>query len=175
MVKYFYILHLYLYIDSFLTNLFIELILNNKDDKVTFGWIEKLFSRILIRTSDNSPGIKSTATKTALDLVDTYPALIPLCMKERMIRNMKDAKARVELVTLVTKKALIPQWKKDDATFYRKDVLTFISTYVKKHPHADVRQTTWDLLVMVAQEQDIKIVSTFLEADTLKALQQVSF
>ncbi|KAG2232599.1 hypothetical protein INT48_009808 [Thamnidium elegans] len=139
------------------------------------GWIQKFFTRVLMRTSDNNPGIKTTATKTVLDLIELYPTVLPLCLKERMIRNMKDAKARIELVLIVTKKVLIPQWK-TDANFHRKDMMTFIVSYLKNHPHADVRKSSWDLLVIVSQHQqqgtDFKTICTFLENDTIKLLNQ---
>ncbi|KAL0582074.1 hypothetical protein ABG067_008297, partial [Albugo candida] len=48
----------------------------------------------------------------------------------------------------------------------------FITSYLKKHPHADVRKATFDLLVIVSQHQDLKVISTFLENDTIKSLQQ---
>lgn len=141
------------------------------------GWIHKFFTRVLMRTSDNNPGIKSTATKSVLDLIELYPTVIPLCLKERMIRNMKDAKARIELVLIVTKKVLVPEWKSSaDADFHRKDIMNFIVSYLKNHPHADVRKATWDLLVVVAQAQastdDFKSICTFLENDTVKLLSQ---
>lgn len=128
-----------------------------------------------MRTSDNNPGIKTTATKSVLELIELYPTVIPLCLKERMIRNMKDAKARIELVLIVTKKVLIPQWK-TDANFHRKDIMTFIVSYLKNHPHADVRKSSWDLLMIVSQHQqqdtDFKTICTFLENDTIKLLNQ---
>lgn len=114
------------------------------------------------------------ATKTVLDLVEKYQNLTPLCFKERMIRNLKDAKSRIELVTIVTNKSLIPRWEKDDS-LYLKDIMAFINSYLKKHPHTDVRKATWDLLVIVAQHQDFKVISTFLESDTVKSLQQVVY
>lgn len=92
-----------------------------------------------------------------------------------MIRNMKDAKARIDLIMVIVKKTLIPRWK-TDASFHRKDVMTFIASYLKNHPHADVRKSTWDLLVVVAQHQqgaDFKAICTFLENDTVKLLSQV--
>ncbi|CAO3632612.1 unnamed protein product [Mucor hiemalis] len=140
-------------------------------DKKILGWVEKLFSRIMMRAGDNNPGIKTAATKAVLDLIEKYQTLTAACLKERMIRNLKDAKARIELVTLVTKKLLLPRWKEDN-TIYRSDVLNFIVSYLKKHPHADVRKSAYDLLVIVAQHQDFKTISTFLENDTIKSLQQ---
>lgn len=152
----------------------LDQLLEHSNSKI-LSWIEKFFTRVLIRTSDNNPGIKITATKSILELISIYPSLIPLCFKERMIRNMKDAKARIDLVVIVTKKVLVPQWK-TDANFYRKDVMTFIVSYLKNHPHTDVRKSTWDLLVMVSQYQqgaDFKAICTFLENDTVKLLSQV--
>jgi 5'-3' exonuclease len=125
-----------------------------------------------MRTGDNNPGIKIIATKTILDLVEKYPHLTPLCLKERMIRNLKDAKSRIELVTIVTTKSLVPRWHQDDS-YYRKDIMNFITSYLKKHPHADVRKAAFDLLVIISQHQDFKVISTFLENDTIKSLQQV--
>lgn len=155
-------------------NSIIDQQLEHSNSKI-LNWIAKFFTRVLIRTSDNNPGIKITATKSILELIDTYPSLIPLCFKERMIRNMKDAKARIDLITIVIKKALVPHWK-TDASFHRKDIMTFIVSYLKNHPHADIRKSTWDLLVMVAQYQqgaDFKTMCTFLENDTIKLLGQV--
>ena len=79
--------------------------------------IEKFFSRVLMRTSDSNPGIKSSATKTILELIEFDQNLIALCFKDRMIRNLKDAKARLELVMLITKKSLVPAWKSDPSVF----------------------------------------------------------
>jgi virulence-associated protein VapD len=128
-----------------------------------------------MRTSDNNPGIKSNATKLVLQLIESYNELVPLCLKERMIRNVKDAKARVDLVTTITKKALVPKWK-SDASMFRQNLMTFIVSYLKKHPHADVRNATMELLVLVAQHQqkeaDFKAMSTYLETDSIKLLQQ---
>lgn len=93
-----------------------------------------------------------------------------------MIRNMKDAKARIDLIVIIVKKSLAPRWK-TDTTFHRKDIMTFIASYLKNHPHADIRKSTWDLLVMVAQYQqgaDFKSICTFLENDTVKLLSQVT-
>ncbi|KAG2212314.1 hypothetical protein INT47_001674 [Mucor saturninus] len=148
-------------------------LLEHSNSKI-LNWIEKFFTRVLIRTSDNNPGIKITATKSILELIETYTSLTPLCFKERMIRNMKDAKARIDLIMVIVKKTLIPRWK-TDASFHRKDVMTFIASYLKNHPHADVRKSTWDLLVVVAQHQqgaDFKAICAFLENDTVKLLSQ---
>ncbi|KAI8352457.1 hypothetical protein EDC96DRAFT_567082 [Choanephora cucurbitarum] len=138
--------------------------------------IEKFFSRVLMRTSDSNPGIKSSATKTILELIGFEQNLIALCFKDRMIRNLKDAKARLELVMLITKKSLVPAWKSDPSVF-RQHVMKFIVSYLKNHPHADIRQSTWDLLVLVAQHQlrdeaDFKAICVFLENDTIRLLQQ---
>lgn len=140
-------------------------------DKKILGWVEKLFSRVLMRTGDNNPGIKTTATKAVLDLIEKHQTLTAICLKERMIRNLKDAKARFELVTLVTKKFLIPRWKEVN-TFYRGDMMNFIVSYLKKHPHADVQKSAYNLLFLVAQHQDFKAISTFLENDTIMSLQK---
>ncbi|RCI02946.1 hypothetical protein CU098_011402 [Rhizopus stolonifer] len=149
----------------------------NDDDqkKHILSSIEKFFSRLLMRTSDSNPGIKSSAVKTILDLIEFNKKLIPLCLKERMIRNLKDAKARLELVTLITKKVLVKEWKSNTSNF-RQHIMKFIVSYLKTHPHTDVRQSTWELLVLVAQHQqkdaDFKAICTFLENDTIRALEQ---
>jgi hypothetical protein len=145
------------------------------DGKQLFSCIEKFFARVLMRTSDNNPGIKSNATKLILQLIESYNELIPLCLKERMIRNVKDAKACVDLVTTITEKALVPKWKSDSSAF-RQNVMVFIVSYLKKHPHADVRNSALELLVLVAQHQqkeaDFRAICKYLESDTIKLLQQ---
>lgn len=163
---------------SYLYILFIsELSQKCEDDdrKQLFSCIEKFFSRVLMRTSDNNPGIKANATKLILQLIESYEELVPLCLKERMIRNVKDAKARIDLVTIITEKALVPRWKSDSSAF-RQNLMTFIVSYLKKHPHADVRNSTLGLLLLVSQNQqkeaDFKAISKYLESDTIKLLQQ---
>lgn len=163
-----------LYVTLFLMYMYAELF--EGDSKKLFSWIEKFFSRLLSRTNDSNPGIKSTATKTVLELIQSYHDLLLLCLKERMIRNLKDAKARIDLVTYITKHFLIQQWKKD-TQLYRAPLMSFIVTYLKKHPHKDIQKLTWNLLSLVAKyqqkEADFKAISAHLDADTIKKLQQV--
>ncbi|KAI8645513.1 hypothetical protein BD408DRAFT_429500 [Parasitella parasitica] len=73
----------------------------SKEDQQLYAWVEFFFLRVLMRTSDNNPSIKLNAAKTVLDLIQHYyERLIVLCLGERMIRNMKDTKARLELVVV---------------------------------------------------------------------------
>lgn len=152
----------------------------SKDDQQLYAWIEKFFSRVLMRTSDNNPGIKLNATKTILDLIDHYHSLVALCLGERMIRNMKDAKARLDLVSIITKKSLIPYQWPTDASAHRKQIMAFIVSYLNKHPHAEVRKSAWELLMLVAQYQqqrdiaEFKKMCVFLDNDTIRLLEQVS-
>lgn len=152
----------------------------SKDDQQLYTWIEKLFSRVLMRTSDNNPGIKLNATKTILDLIEIYHSLVALCLGERMIRNMKDAKARIDLVSIITKKSLIPHQWPSDPSAYRKQIMTFIVSYLNKHPHAEVRKAAWELLMLIAQYQqqrdvaEFKKMCLFLDNDTVQLLEQVS-
>ncbi|KAG2208360.1 hypothetical protein INT46_003684 [Mucor plumbeus] len=150
----------------------------SKNDQQLYTWMEKFFSRVLMRTSDNNPGIKLNATKTILDLIEQYSSLVALCLGERIIRNMKDAKARLDLVTIITKKSLIPHQWNSDTSAYRKSLMTFIVSYLNKHPHADVRKSAWELLILVAQYQqqrggaDYKNMCIYLDNDTIKLLEQ---
>ncbi|CAO3623139.1 unnamed protein product [Mucor fragilis] len=150
----------------------------SKDDQQLYAWIEKFFSRVLMRTSDNIPGIKLNATKTILDLIEIYPSLVVLCLGERMIRNMKDAKARIDLVSIITKKSLVPHQWPSDASAYRKQIMTFIVSYLNKHPHAEVRKAAWELLMLIAQYQqqsdatEFKKMCLFLDNDTIRLLEQ---
>ncbi|EPB90954.1 hypothetical protein HMPREF1544_02208 [Mucor circinelloides 1006PhL] len=150
----------------------------SKDDQQLYAWIEKFFSRVLMRTSDNNPGIKLNATKTILDLIDHYHSLVALCLGERMIRNMKDAKARLDLVSIITKKSLIPYQWPTDASAHRKQIMAFIVSYLNKHPHAEVRKSAWELLMLVAQYQqqrdtaEFKKMCVFLDNDTIRLLEQ---
>ncbi|KAK4519903.1 Oxysterol-binding protein 4 [Mucor velutinosus] len=150
----------------------------SKDDQQLYAWIEKFFTRLLMRTSDNNPGIKLSATKTILDLIEHYHSLVALCLGERMIRNMKDAKARIDLVSITTKKSLIPHQWPADAGAYRKQIMTFIVSYLNKHPHTEVRKAAWELLMLVAQYQqqrdasEFKKMCLFLNNDTIRLLEQ---
>ncbi|KAL9553121.1 hypothetical protein MBANPS3_003429 [Mucor bainieri] len=152
----------------------------SKDNQQLYAWIEKFFSRVLMRTSDNNPGIKLNATKTILDLIEHYHSLVALCLGERIIRNMKDAKARVDLVSIITKKSLIPHQWPSDAGAYRKQIMAFIVCYLNKHPHAEVRKAAWELLMLVAQYQqqrdtaEFKKMCLFLDSDTIQLLEQAS-
>lgn len=152
----------------------------SENDQQLYTWMEKFFSRVLMRTSDNNPGIKLTATKTILDLIEQYSSLVALCLGERIIRNMKDAKARLDLVTIITKKSLILHQWTSDPSVYRKNLMKFIVSYLTKHPHADVRKSAWELLILVAQYQqqsdaaDYKNICIFLDNDTIKLLEQVN-
>ncbi|KAI9474039.1 MAG: hypothetical protein EXX96DRAFT_326401 [Benjaminiella poitrasii] len=147
--------------------------------KVLHLWIEKFFSRVLMRTTGTNSGIQQSAVQVILDLLQLYDlSLILLCInKDRntMIRNIKDAKARINLITVITKKVLVPLWNNKNTVLYRQELMMFITSYYKHHPNADVRKAAWKLLVIVAQHQDaegFKHICTFVENDTVKLLQQ---
>ncbi|KAI7907596.1 uncharacterized protein BX663DRAFT_556883 [Cokeromyces recurvatus] len=153
---------------------------NSENRNILYPWIEKFFSRVLVRTNDTNSGIRQSSTQVILDLLQLYDlSLILLCVnKDRntIIRSIKDSKARIALITTITKKVLILQWSnKKNNRVYCQELIMFITSYLKHHSHTEVRKSAWKLLVIIAQHQDtegVKYICSFLDSDMIKMLQQ---
>ncbi|KAG1050182.1 hypothetical protein G6F43_007531 [Rhizopus delemar] len=146
------------------------------DDANVFKWIERFFSAVLSRTADSNLHIKSEATQVILELIEIYHEgkkdLIPLCIKERMVRNVKEAKSRVDLVKAITEQLLLPTYDKAKIFYRLKDVVVFLESYFKNHSHSDIRQSAWKVLLLIAQKLSIKSLASYLNNDTIKALEK---
>ncbi|CEG80403.1 hypothetical protein RMATCC62417_14748 [Rhizopus microsporus] len=146
------------------------------DDINVFKWIERFFTAVLSRTADSNIQIKTKATQVVLELIKVYHDgqmdLIPLCIKERMVRNLKEAKSRVQLVKSITEEILLPIYGTSKVFPHLKDVVNFLISYYKNHHHADVRQSTWEVLLCVAQRLDINTLRPYLDSDTIRSLEK---
>lgn len=147
------------------------------DDINVFKWIERFFTAVLSRTADSNVQIKTKATQVVLELIKVYHDdqmdLIPLCIKERMVRNLKEAKSRVQLVKSITEEILLPIYDTSKTFPHLKDVVNFLVSYYKNHHHADVRQSTWDVLLHIAQRLDINTLRPYMDSDTIRSLEKV--
>jgi hypothetical protein len=145
-----------------------------------FQWTERAFSGLLTRTGDSNPGIKSSASQMVLELVQLYAKaphdLMPYILgkKDRASRNAKEAKARLELATIITEHRLIPLWNKQ--TTYLDDFMKFVNTCLEKYSAtADIRQCVISLLVLANQAITIEQMKPYLDQQTLKTLKEVSW
>ncbi|KAI8993231.1 hypothetical protein BDB01DRAFT_754269 [Pilobolus umbonatus] len=137
---------------------------------------ERFLSALLTRSADSHPKIKAAANGVILTLVGVYSNpgqdMISFCFKERMIRNLKDAKDRIDLIRLIIQTHLLPKWKSAKTpVVYVDNVMSFILSYLKKHPHADARRSAWDLLVYVGQSLGTRPIVSYLDTETRKSLE----
>ncbi|KAI8890922.1 hypothetical protein K501DRAFT_328095 [Backusella circina FSU 941] len=142
-----------------------------------FQWTERAFSGLLTRTGDSNPGIKSSASQMVLELVQLYVKsphdLMPYILgkKDRASRNAKEAKTRLELVTLITEHRLIPLWNKQ--TTYLDDFMKFVTTCLEKYSTTtDIRQGVISLLVLANQAITTEQMKPYLDQQTLKTLKE---
>ncbi|KAI8146629.1 hypothetical protein BJV82DRAFT_599266 [Fennellomyces sp. T-0311] len=137
---------------------------------LVFGFIERAFSGLLMRTNDANTRIRQPASQLVLDLSakfyeSPYSLLsLYIAKPDRVIHNHKDARARIELVSSAVDYLRIHSKKTEDGLIALDDLMAFVVTYLN-HTHNDVRQAAVELVIGISEQVGFQSVSKYIDKD----------
>lgn len=137
---------------------------------LTFGYMERAFSGLLMRTNDANTGIRSSASELVLELASKFPepphSLLTMFIgkPDRVIHNHKDARARIDLVSSAVSFLCIHTSDNKAGLIPLDTLMDFVVTYLN-HSHDEVRKAAVELVIDISEQVGFQSVSKYIDKD----------
>lgn len=137
---------------------------------LTFGYMERAFSGLLMRTNDANTRIRSSASELVLELASKFPepphSLLTMFIgkPDRVIHNHKDARARIDLVSSAVSFLCIHTTDNKAGLIPLDTLMDFVVTYLN-HSHDEVRKAAVELVIDISEQVGFQSVSKYIDKD----------